>query len=64
VSQPMSWELATQKFKRLAAPYATDAEGKAITNAVADMDNTRVRDLMRLLSSVRIHNQAGSRKHA
>lgn len=64
VSQPMSWELATQKFKRLAAPYATDAEGKAITNAVADMDNTRVRDLMRLLSSVRIHNPAGSRKHA
>jgi 2-methylcitrate dehydratase len=64
VSQPMSWELATQKFKRLAAPYATDAEGKAITNAVADMDNTRVRDLMRLFSSVRIHNQAGSRKHA
>ena len=64
VSHPMSWELATQKFNRLAAPYTTDAEKKAITNAVADMDNTRVRDLMRLLSSVRIHNQAGSRKHA
>jgi len=64
VSQPMSWELATQKFNRLAAPYTTDTERKAITNAVADMDNTRVRDLMRLLSSVRIHNPAGSRKHA
>lgn len=64
VSHPMSWELATQKFNRLAAPYTTDTERKAITNAVADMDNTRVRDLMRLLSSVRIHNPAGSRKHA
>ena len=29
VSQPMSWELATQKFNRLAAPYTTDAERKS-----------------------------------
>jgi 2-methylcitrate dehydratase len=64
VSHPMSWESACTKFNRLAAPYAADAGRKAITKAVADLENTRVRDLMRLLSFARIPAKAGSRKHA
>lgn len=63
VSQPMSWKIASQKFNRLAAAYASEAERKAITNAVADLEKTRVRDLLRLLASVRASNKAGSRKH-
>jgi 2-methylcitrate dehydratase len=53
VCQPMSWEMACNKFNRLAAPYASEEERKAIANAVADLESMRVRDLMRLLALVR-----------
>jgi hypothetical protein len=46
--------MACNKFNLLAAPYTTDAERKAVTNAVADLENTRIRDLMKLLSYVRV----------
>jgi len=64
VSQPMSWEMASQKFDRLAAPYATEGERKAITSALADLENTKIRDLMRLLTSVSAPKTTGSPKHA
>jgi len=51
ISQPMSWEMVCNKFNRLAAPFANEAERKAITNAVADLENVRARDLTALLSS-------------
>lgn len=54
VSQPMSWEMVAKKFNLLAAPYAAEADRKALINAVADLENTRIRDLMRLLTSVRM----------
>ena len=63
ISDPMSWEAACMKFNRLALPYASDAERTAITNAVADLEKVRVRDLMRLLSSVSKPTEAGSHKH-
>jgi 2-methylcitrate dehydratase len=64
VSQPMSWEMACNKFNLVAAPYTTDADRKAITNAVANLENVRVRDLMALLTSVRVPAKVGSREHA
>jgi 2-methylcitrate dehydratase len=63
VSQPMSWEMVRSKFDGLAAPYTTDDERKTITNAVADLENVRVRDLMRLLASVSVPT-SGSRRYA
>lgn len=63
VSHPMSWDAACAKFNRLSVPYATDAERRAITNAVSDLENMQIRDLMRLLSSIGIPSKAGSRKH-
>jgi len=63
VSQPMTWEVARNKFDRLAAPYTTDEERKAITNAVADLEDVRVRDLMRLLASICVPT-IGSRQYA
>jgi len=63
LSQPMTWEMARNKFESLAAPYTTDEQRKAITNAVADLENVRVRDLMRLLASVCIPT-AGSGHYA
>lgn len=64
VTQPMSWEAACIKFNRLSTPSATDAERKAITTAIADLENIRIRDLMRLLIPVRVPNETRSRKHA
>ncbi len=64
VSHPMSWEAASAKFNRLAEPFAADSERKAIANAVADLESIQVRDLMRLLNSLRIPSNAGSRKNA
>jgi 2-methylcitrate dehydratase len=52
LSQPMSWEMAMDKFDRLAISYTSKAERKAITDAISDFENIRVRDFMRLLSCV------------
>lgn len=63
VSHPMSWQAACTKFNRLAEPFAADTERKEITKAVSDLENIQVRELMRLLSTVRIPSKAGSCKH-
>jgi 2-methylcitrate dehydratase len=62
-SDPMSWEMACNKFNLLVAPYATDAERKAVENAVADLENVRVRDLMKLLSCVRVPSVVRGGEH-
>jgi 2-methylcitrate dehydratase len=62
VSQPMSWEMVRNKFNRLAAPFANEAERKAITNAVADLENIRVRDLTALLGPV-LASKTGNHEH-
>jgi 2-methylcitrate dehydratase len=64
VSQPMSWEMAYRKFDRLAAPYARDDERRTIANAIADLENTRMPDLLRLLAGVRAPNETRSPQHA
>ena len=64
VSQPMSWEMACNKFNLVAAPYSTDAERKAVISTVADLENTQVRDLLQLLTSVRVPPKERSQKHA
>jgi 2-methylcitrate dehydratase len=64
VSHPMSWEMVCNKFNLLMAPYATDAEREALIDAVADLENTRIRDLMRLLTSIRVQSTVGSRENA
>ena len=67
VSQPMSWDMACNKFNLLTAHYATEAERKALINAVADLENTRIQDLMQLLAGIRIsatstHNRIPSNR--
>jgi 2-methylcitrate dehydratase len=64
VSQPMSWEMACNKFNLVAAPYAPEAERKAITNAAANLENLRVRELMRFLTSVSVPATVRSSEHA
>jgi 2-methylcitrate dehydratase len=63
ISNPMSWEMACDKFNRLVAPYATDAEKKAVENVVADLENVRIRDLMKLLCSVRVPSMVRRGEH-
>jgi 2-methylcitrate dehydratase len=64
VSQPMSWEMVSKKFDLLAAPYAAEAERKALINAVADLENTRIHELMQLLASICVPSAVGGLKHA
>jgi hypothetical protein len=60
----MSWEMVSKKFNLLAAGSAAEAERNALINAVADLENTRIRDLMRLLTSIGVPSGVGSAKHA
>jgi 2-methylcitrate dehydratase len=64
VSRPMSWEMACDKFNRVAARYSTDAVRRAIIDAVADLENMRVRNLMQLLTSVHVPQEAQVHEHA
>jgi hypothetical protein len=64
LSHPMSWDMAASKFNLLTAPYTTDAERAVIAGAIADFENTRIRDLMQLLTSIRVPSTMGSVKHA
>ncbi|MGH9558326.1 MAG: MmgE/PrpD family protein [Bryobacteraceae bacterium] len=61
VSRPMSWDMASGKFNKLAARYATAERRKAIAGAIADLENIRVRDLINVLSSV--HAPTRSHQH-
>lgn len=63
VSQPPSWEMICNKFNLLAAPYTTGAERKAITSVVADLENMRICELMKLLSCVRVPSAVGTAEH-
>ena len=50
VSQPVSWQAVSKKFNGLAERYIADAERNRIVNAIADLENVRIRDLMKLLA--------------
>lgn len=64
VSHPMTWATVSDKFNRLAEPYAEMSERKSVIEAVANFENTRIRELMRLLASVQAHPAIGEAKHA
>lgn len=64
VSQPMSWDMASGKFDLLLAPYTTMDDRKAIVSAISDLENTRIRDLMPLLTRVRVPSTVRSNENA
>jgi 2-methylcitrate dehydratase PrpD len=64
VSQPMSWKMACDKFNRVAEPYTTDTERKAVMGAVADLEGIAVRELMQLLACVNVQPAGRSIGHS
>ena len=63
-SHPMSCEMARDKFDRVAALRATEATTKAVVNAVANLEDVRVRDLMELSTSICGPAESRTRKYA
>jgi 2-methylcitrate dehydratase len=53
-TQPMTWDIAFEKFEHLAEPYTTAPERRAIAGAISELENTQVPDLMLLLAGVRM----------
>lgn len=53
-TRPMSWETVSGKFEALAAPYTTPALRQHIMETVDDLEHHAVKDLMELLSQVRL----------
>ncbi len=56
-TQPMNWEMALGKFERLAERYTIAPEPRTIADAVFNLENTAVRDLMRLLGAIRVRHE-------
>jgi len=52
ITNPMNWERVVRKFERLSEPYTDTGLRKNIVNAVAHLEDTKVEDLMKLLSKV------------
>jgi len=51
-TRPMSWETAVQKFNQLAASNTTEGQRAAIAEAVANLEQMSVRELMKQLGAV------------
>jgi len=49
ISQPMSWEMAFEKFERVATASTTSSARRSIADAVKNLDAINVRDLTGLL---------------
>jgi 2-methylcitrate dehydratase len=45
ISQPMSWEMAFEKFERITAPFTTASLRKSIGETVKNLDSIQIRDL-------------------
>jgi 2-methylcitrate dehydratase len=52
-SQPVSWDTAYRKFETLAEPYTTEPLRRSIADSIANLENSPVTALTRLLASVR-----------
>ena len=63
-TQPMSWDLAFAKFERLAAAATTASERRAIADAIFDLENRRVSELMLLLAGVHVQQEYAGGKCA
>jgi 2-methylcitrate dehydratase len=51
-TRPMSWETAVQKFNKIATPNATEGQRTGIAEAVANLEQISVRELMEQLGTV------------
>ncbi len=63
-TRPMRWESVVHKFKQLAAPYTNPGLQRDIAAAVADLETTRIPDLMKMLRQVRIPGVSAARQAA
>jgi 2-methylcitrate dehydratase len=59
-ARPMSCEMAIQKFNEIATPHASAAQRSAIADAVANLEQVSVRQLMQCLAAAG-HNSDPSR---
>jgi 2-methylcitrate dehydratase PrpD len=62
VTNPMSWEMAFEKFERLTGPFTTGSSQRSIADAVKNLELIPVRDLTRLLHDVEGHHRKGEPK--
>lgn len=51
-TQPVSWEMAFEKFARIAGPFTTTSLRRSIAEAVKNLELIRVRDLTQLLHNI------------
>ncbi len=51
-TQPATWEMAVRKFETLTASHTTPELRRGVTDAVANIENIRVAELMQLLAGV------------
>src|SRR5690348_15444831 len=51
-TQPMSWEMAFEKFERLTGPFTTVSSRRSIADAVKSLELIQARDLTRLLGNI------------
>ena len=53
-TQPVTWDMAFAKFDALAEAYSTSAERRAIADAVSELENRPISDLLRLMGGIRV----------
>jgi 2-methylcitrate dehydratase len=51
-TRPMSWEMAGEKFNKLASPNATAVQRAAMAEQIANLEQISVRELMKQLAAV------------
>lgn len=64
VSQPMTWEAACKKFDLLTETRIADSARNAVVEAVANLENTRIQDLMQLVTTLVARSGVGDKKYA
>jgi 2-methylcitrate dehydratase len=63
-SRPFTWEEVVQKFDTLVAGRIDEGLSGEIKNAVRSVENIQVRDLMKLLGSIRVASKTTSSSKA
>ena len=59
ITRPMSWEMAFEKFEKVASALATNQAQRSIADAVKHLECLRVRDLTRLLGDLENPTRSG-----
>jgi 2-methylcitrate dehydratase len=57
-TRPMSWEVAVQKFNKIATPNASADQRASIADAVAKLEQVSVRELMEHLSAIALDSDS------